>query len=90
MRELLEVNRIKFGKSEIILLRGLNLNFRAFTLEIKLWRECPLFKGFLTMFSSFYGKKAILGELLKVKEVNFGKSEKILPRECTKGVIFKI
>ena len=43
----------------------------------------------LGVFSAFSGLRAISSEVLKVNRIDFRKSEKILPREWSKGVIFK-
>ena len=43
----------------------------------------------LRHFSTFMGFRAISREILKVTQIYFGKSEKILPRELSKVVIFK-
>jgi len=58
-------------------------------LKIKLRRDYPVFR-YLGVFSAFSGLRAISLELLKVNRIEFQKSEKILPREWSKGVIFKI
>ena len=50
--------------------------------------NCPIFYK-LDDFSAFSGLGAISSKLLKVIQIDFRKSEKILPRESSKDVIFK-
>ena len=63
--------------------------FWTFILKIKFRRDCPAFY-YLCIFSAFSGLRAISSKLLKVNRIEFRKSEKILPREWSKGVILKI